>query len=251
MLNKSNLCIVNSITIIFACKCIIMKHLLSSLKINVNTNLYLKDPESSVLGKKIVEQSILLINEMGFENFTFKKLGAEIGSNESSIYRYFESKHKLLLYLTSWYWGWKEYQLLFATANVEDPCKKLEAAIEVVTRCVEKDSFVSHIDEGVLNKVVINEYSKSFLSKEVDKENEEGFFTFYNRLVFRLKEMILAVDKEYPYPSSLASTIIEGSLHQHFLIDHFSSLTECNENILPSRYFIHLVFSTLNIKANV
>lgn len=228
-----------------------MKHLLSSLKINVNTNLYLKDPESSVLGKKIVEQSILLINEMGFENFTFKKLGAEIGSNESSIYRYFESKHKLLLYLTSWYWGWKEYQLLFATANVEDPCKKLEAAIEVVTRCVEKDSFVSHIDEGVLNKVVINEYSKSFLSKEVDKENEEGFFTFYNRLVFRLKEMILAVDKEYPYPSSLASTIIEGSLHQHFLIDHFSSLTECNENILPSRYFIHLVFSTLNIKANV
>lgn len=227
-----------------------MKHLLSSLKINVNSSLYLKDPESSVLGKKIVEQSILLINEMGFENFTFKKLGAEIGSNESSIYRYFESKHKLLLYLTSWYWGWKEYQLLFATANVEDPSKKLEAAIEVVTRCVEKDSFVSHIDEGVLNKVVINEYSKSFLSKEVDKENEEGFFTFYNRLVFRLKEMILAVDKEYPYPSSLASTIIEGSLHQHFLIDHFSSLTECNENILPSRYFIHLVFSTLNIKAN-
>jgi AcrR family transcriptional regulator len=216
----------------------------------VNSSLYLKDPESSVLGKKIVEQSILLINEMGFENFTFKKLGAEIGSNESSIYRYFESKHKLLLYLTSWYWGWKEYQLLFATANVEDPSKKLEAAIEVVTRCVEKDSFVSHIDEGVLNKVVINEYSKSFLSKEVDKENEEGFFTFYNRLVFRLKEMILAVDKEYPYPSSLASTIIEGSLHQHFLIDHFSSLTECNENILPSRYFIHLVFSTLNIKAN-
>ncbi|GHA29229.1 TetR family transcriptional regulator [Salinimicrobium marinum] len=227
-----------------------MKDLLSSLKINVNPSLYLKDPESSVLGKKILEQSILLINEMGFENFTFKKLGAEIGSNESSIYRYFESKHKLLLYLTSWYWGWKEYQLVFATANVEDPRKKLEAAIEVITRCVEKDSFVSHIDEVILNKVVINEYSKSFLSKEVDRENEEGFFTFYNRLVFRIKEMILAVDNRYPYPSSLASTVIEGSLHQHFLIDHFSSLTECNEKILPSNYFIHLVFSTLNIKAN-
>ncbi len=227
-----------------------MKYLLSNLKINVNPRLYLKDPESSVLGKKIIEQSILLINEMGFENFTFKKLGVEIGSNESSIYRYFESKHKLLLYLTSWYWGWKEHQLLFATTNIENPSKKLEAAIEIVTRCVEKDSYVSHIDEVILNKVVINEYSKSYLSKEVDRENKEGYFAIYNRLVFRLKEMILAVDREYPFPSSLASTIIEGSLHQHFLIDHFSSLTECNEKILPSQYFTHLVFSTLNIRTN-
>lgn len=228
-----------------------MKHLLSDLQIKVNSNLYLKDPQSSALGKRIVGNSILLINEVGFEGFTFKKLGAEIGSNESSVYRYFESKHKLLLYLTSWYWGWKEYQLVFATASVENPVRKLDTALEILTRTVEKDIFISHIDEVALNKVVVNEYSKSYLSKEVDRENKEGYFSIYNRLVSRLKEMILSVDSKYPFSSSLASTVLEGALHQHFLKEHFPALTECCEELHPSDFYKHLVFSTLNVTDNV
>ena len=73
-----------------------MDLILSNITITVNDKLYVKNPETSALGKKIIENSILLIDEIGFENFTFKKLGEIIGSNESSIYRYFESKHKLL-----------------------------------------------------------------------------------------------------------------------------------------------------------
>ncbi|MBT8290820.1 MAG: TetR/AcrR family transcriptional regulator, partial [Muriicola sp.] len=95
-----------------------MKRLLQTIKIEVNRKTYVKDPESSDLGKRIVEHSILMIHELGFDSFTFKKLGASIGSNESSIYRYFENKHKLLLYLTSWYWGWQEYQFVFATNSI-------------------------------------------------------------------------------------------------------------------------------------
>lgn len=225
-----------------------MKHLISQIKIEVNENLYIKNPESSDLGKKIVEHSILLIDKIGFEQFTFRKLGNEIGSNESSVYRYFENKHKLLLYLTSWYWGWKEYQLVFSTANMDDKRAKLKKAVQVLTRQVEKDSFISHIDEVVLNRVVVNEFSKSYLTKEVDKENKEGFFAVYNRLVFRLKEMIEEVDKEYPYPASLASTILEGSLHQYFLKEHFPALTECSTKTLPSEYFTNMVFNVLNLK---
>jgi len=115
-----------------------MKQLFSGIKIGIHEDLYVKDPESSALGKKIVEKSIVLIDEIGFDSFTFKKLGAEIGSNESSIYRYFENKHKLLLYLTSWYWAWKEYQLVFSTNNIEDPRQVLETAINVLTRRIKK-----------------------------------------------------------------------------------------------------------------
>lgn len=227
-----------------------MDNLFSGLKIEVNKNLFVKDPESSELGRKIVEKSILLINEKGFDNFTFKKLGAEIGSNESSVYRYFENKHKLLLYLTSWYWAWKEYQLVFETHNIQDSVVKLERAINILTRSVEQDSLTSHIDEVILNKVVVNEYSKSYLTKEVDRENKEGFFEVYNRLVFRLKQIILTVEKEYPFAGSLASTVIEGALHQHFIKEHFPTLTECGEKVSPTEFFKHLVFSTLNIKSN-
>lgn len=222
-----------------------MKQLFSALKIEVNKNLYLKDPESSDLGKKILDRSITLINEIGFENFTFRKLGAEIGSNESSVYRYFENKHKLLLYLTSWYWGWKEYQLVFGTTNISNPKEKLEKAVEILTKSVENDIETSHIDEKILNKVVVNEYSKSYLTKEVDKENKDGFFEVYNRLIFRLKEIILSVNPDYPFASSLASTVLEGALHQHFLKEHFPALTECDNEVSPTQFFKHLVISTL------
>ena len=70
-----------------------MINLFSNLKISVPDKIFIKDPESSDLGKRIIEHSILLIDEIGFDSFTFKKLGVKIGSNESSIYRYFESKH--------------------------------------------------------------------------------------------------------------------------------------------------------------
>ncbi|MFT5777237.1 MAG: AcrR family transcriptional regulator, partial [Crocinitomicaceae bacterium] len=64
--------------------------------INVSDELFVRNPDSTELGRKIITNSISLINELGFELFTFKKLGERIGSPESSIYRYFESKHTLL-----------------------------------------------------------------------------------------------------------------------------------------------------------
>nr|WP_299387166.1 TetR/AcrR family transcriptional regulator [Allomuricauda sp.] len=226
-----------------------MERLLQSIRIGINEKIYVKDPESSDLGKRIVEQSILMIDEMGFENFTFRKLGDRINSNESSIYRYFENKHKLLLYLASWYWGWLEYKMVFATTSISDPQEKLRKAIAILTQTVEQDVSFSHVDEIVLNKIVINEYSKSYLTKEVDQENKEGYFEIYKRLVDRLREMIMAVDREYAYPLSLASTIMEGALHQYFLQEHFPNLTDCDESVSPTQFFTDLVFRTLTHKA--
>ena len=222
-----------------------MDRLLQSVKIAINEKIYVKDPESSDLGKRIVEESILMIHDIGFESFTFKKLGVKIGSNESSIYRYFENKHKLLLYLASWYWGWLEYKLVFSTNSIVNPVEKLTKAIQVVTKTTVQDSSFSHINEVILNKIVINEYSKSYLTKEVDAENKEGYFVIYKRLVSRISEIITLVDTTYKYPSSLASTIFEGSLHQHFLRDHFISLTDCHKDDDATQYFLHLVFSSL------
>ncbi|MCL6267533.1 TetR/AcrR family transcriptional regulator [Flagellimonas myxillae] len=222
-----------------------MERLMKSIRIGINDKIFLKDPDSSDLGKRIVKQSILMIDEMGFESFTFRKLGAQIGSNESSIYRYFENKHKLLLYLASWYWGWLEYKMVFATNAIPDPNEKLQTAINVLTQTVKEDDSFSHVNEVLLNKIVINEYSKSYLTKEVDQENKEGYFEIYKRLVNRLGEMIVAVNKDYPYPASLASSVLEGALHQYFLTEHFPKLTDCNESVSPTQFFTDLVLRTL------
>lgn len=225
-----------------------MKRLLSNIKIQVNENLYNKDPETSILGRNIIENSIELIHEIGIEAFTFKKLGTKIQSNESSIYRYFENKHKLLLYLTSWYWSWVEYQLVFTTFNLSDPWVKIERAVYVLTNPVSKDSAYEHINEILLNEIVINEFSKSYLTKEVDAENKEGYFSVFKRLITRIKEMIVEIDPNYPYPSSLASTILEGSLYQGFLKDHFPSITDCSSSEGIKNFLVYLITTTLKKK---
>jgi AcrR family transcriptional regulator len=222
-----------------------MKNLLSVLKIAVPEKIFIKDPETSDLGKRIIENSIVLIDEIGFDNFTFKKLGIKIGSNESSIYRYFENKHKLLLYLSSWYWAWLEYQLVIETFSISDANLKLEKAVQLVTKTVENDSNFSHINEAILYKIIVNESSKSFLTKEVDAENKEGYFEIYKRLITRLEEMILAIKPKHEFALSLASTILEGSLHQHFLNEHFPSITNCKNGKTPTNFFIQLVQNTL------
>jgi AcrR family transcriptional regulator len=222
-----------------------MNNLLLSLKIQVNDKIYVKDPETSSLGRKIIQESILLMDEIGFENFTFKKLGERIGSNESSIYRYFESKHKLLVYLSSWYWSWIEYRLVFITNNIESPIEKLNKAIMVVTQKIEDDSQTEHINESILNKIIITEFTKTMMTKEIDTENKEGFFLIYKRVINRLVAMIELVNPQYAYSKSLASSIVEGALHQHFLKNHLKTITNCNENISPTEFYINLVTQTL------
>jgi hypothetical protein len=96
-----------------------------------------------------------------------------------------------------------------------------------------------------LYKIIVNESSKSFLTKEVDSENNEGYFEIYKRLITRLSEMILAVKPAYSFSLSLASTILEGGLHQHFLKEHFPSVTNCEEDKTPTSFFLQLVENAL------
>jgi len=222
-----------------------MNFLLLNVKLPINEKLYLKDPETSSLGKKIIREGIILIDKIGFDNFTFRKLGERIGSNESSIYRYFESKHKLLVYLSSWYWSWIEYRLVFATANIDTPMEQLKKAITIVTEKVEDDTDTEHIDESILNRIIIVEFTKTFLTKEVDEENKEGFFLIYKRVINRIIEMVKNVNPEYKYAKTFVSSIVEGALHQHFLKDHLKTITDCNEQLSPTDYYLDLVDKTL------
>ncbi|MFL9836230.1 TetR/AcrR family transcriptional regulator [Flavobacterium sp. ST-75] len=223
-----------------------MRIVLSNVKLMINENVYLKDPESSALGKKILNESIQLIKEIGFEAFTFKKLGQRIESNESSIYRYFENKHKLLVYLTSWYWSWMEYRLVFETANLTNPKDRLNKTVSLFTEETKDDESTEHINEALLQQIIISDFTKTLLTKEVDEENRNGFFVIYKRVIHRISGIIKEVNSSYPYPDSLASTIVEGALHQHFLKQHLTSLTNCSDEISPSDFYLDLINKVLN-----
>lgn len=207
-----------------------MKDLIGNLQIRVNDKVYLKDPNSSEVGRRIVGEGILMIDEMGQESFTFRKLAQRLQTSESTIYRYFESKHKLLIYITSWYWGWLEYQLVFGTSNVQSPEERFRMAINIVARDTSGIENVDHIDLEVLNQIVISESSKAYLTKEVDEANKVGFYAGYKRLVGRIADMLSEINPKFKYPHSLVSTIVEGIHHQKYFAEHLPSLTDISES---------------------
>lgn len=226
-----------------------MKQLLSNIEICVNPSIFLKDPGSSDLGKKIIQGSIELIYDIGFEAFTFRKLAKAISSTEASVYRYFESKHKLLVYLTSWYWSWSEYKLVFAIANVENPIIRLERAILTVTKQVEEDGNFAHINEIKLHQIVIAESSKAYLTKEVDEDNKIGSFAGYKQLVERISLIITEIKPDYKYPHMLVSTVIEGMHHQRYFAEHLPRLTDSvvGEDAIIT-FYQNMVLNTLKIQ---
>jgi len=235
---------INSNTIILACN---MLELLSNVRIKVNQKVYVKDPESSELGIKIIQRSIDLIHDLGFERFTFRKLAKGIGSTEATIYRYFESKHKLLLYLTSWYWGWLEYKLVFALANIASPEDRLDKAILALTEQIKEDHYFTHIDEVKLNQVVISESAKGYLNRDVDKENQNGLFLGYKQLVGRVSDIVLEINPAYRYPHMLISTVIEGAHMQRHFAAHLPLLTDIIEGEdSTTEFYRELVFKAIN-----
>lgn len=203
-----------------------MREIPSHINVYVDDRIFLKDPDSSALGRKIISGSIDLVDEIGFENFTFRKLGQYIESTEASIYRYFESKHRLLLYLIAWYWSWMEFRLLYRIANIDNPEEKLKRAIQLITEKNEVGSHFQHVDEVKLHRIVISESSKTYLTKEVDQENKEGLFKTFKQLVERISGLILEINPTYKYPHMLVSTVIEGAHHQRFFAEHLPRLTD-------------------------
>jgi len=209
------------------------------IQITLNEKIFLKDPLETELGKRIIFSGISLIDEVGFEAFTFKKLGARIQSTEASIYRYFTNKHQLLSYLISWYWSWMFYQLQFHTNNIEDPKKRFGIALRLFTEPIQLDESFKHVDEQALHRIVVNESSKSYLRKEVDADNKEGYYASYKRLVKSVANIVREMNPNYPYPESLISTAIESAHHQAFFAEHLPSLTNINkpENSLEEFIF--------------
>ncbi len=218
-------------------------------KMKMNEGLYLRNPEDTELGRKILKDSVQLIYKLGFEAFTFKKLAESIGTTESGIYRYFENKHKLLIYITAWYFGWLGFQIGFQTNNIKAPKVKLQKIISLLTSPVEDDKQTSYIDEGLLYPVIVAEGSKAYLTKQVEENNKLQFFQPYKDLCTLIGNVILEYNPKYKFPKSLASTIVEIAHFQNFFMHNLSSLTDFskkNKEVEIVDFLNDLIFSSID-----
>lgn len=228
---------------------------MSQLTFKLNEKLYVRDPQSTQLGQKIIQKSIEMIDSLGFEHFTFKKLAAEVHSTEPSIYRYFENKHRLLHYLTAWYWNWLDYRLDLATASLKTAEEKLRASICVITEEKKEDPSFMNVNEESLHRIVVNELEKTYLTKWVDNDNQDGLFGGFKTLTRKISGYILEIAPDYPYANSLVTTILLATNEQLFFIEHLPTLSSIEKRLpMTERHdrlkaFIEsLVFSAIQMK---
>ena len=218
------------------------------LSFEVNENVYLKDPEKSELGKKLVKHSIDLIAQIGFEAFTFKKLAADVATTEASVYRYFENKHRLLLYIISWYWKYMDFLLDYQLQNIADPKQKITSIISLFTHELPSSMGGLDYNKKLLHQIVISESSKVYLTKEVISINQNEVFSPYKDLCAKIAAVITSYNKKYPYPKSLSTTIIEVSHQQQFFsifLPRLTDVTSKNKNMLVNNFLEDLVFKTI------
>lgn len=198
--------------------------------LKINQQLYVKNPVDTDLGRKIVSQSILLIDKMGFEHFTFKKLAIACETTEASTYRYFENKHQLLLYLTAWYWGFLQFKTEYVTNNIKSSKQRLKLMLKVISEVQEDDMSTDFIHIGILQQIIISEATKSYLVKNVDDINKYGAFAEYKNLCTYLSKLILEVSPKTRYTQSIASMLLETARQQLFFAEHLPSLTNIKKN---------------------
>lgn len=196
------------------------------IKISLNSGLYLREPQDSKLGRKIIQHSIILIEEFGFESFTFKKLAEKINSTEASVYRYFENKHMLLLFLVNWYWEWVSSLIQINTLNIDDPKKKLQIIIHSFVSASKDNPGVEYVNESKLHNIVISEGGKAYHTKEVDKENSKGFFLSYKNLANLVSKVITEINPNFKYPFALATNLFEMSNNHIYFAKHLPRLTD-------------------------
>jgi AcrR family transcriptional regulator len=216
------------------------------VQFNINPNIYLRDPQETKLGQNIIQHSINLIHEIGFENFNFKKLSLEINCTEASVYRYFENKHKLLNFLTAWYWELVNFNIEFANANLTDPSENLKQVIKIITH--HSTNFVeTEVNEKQLHTIIINEASKSFHVVDIDQENKQGNFTSYKKLIIKITDIIIRVNPKYRYPNSLATLLMDTAIDHEYYAEHLPKLVNLEVTNLNQELYDYLIHLTNNL----
>jgi len=209
---------------------------------DLSKSLYLRDPQETKLGKRIIEHSIILMDRIGFEAFTFRKLAQEIGSAEKSIYRYFDNKHLLLLFLTSWYWEWVHYLIKINIKNVDKPIKKLQIAIDNIVHATSENPMNKYINENLLHKLIINEGGKAYHIKAIDEENKAGLFYSYKALVETVASIIKEVNPKFKYCTSLSSNLFEMANNQIYFAEHLPRLTSIKCSKTQDEELVKMLF---------
>lgn len=184
---------------------------------------------SSPMGTRILTEGLALMNAIGLEAFTFKKLAERMGSTEVTVYHYFANKQRLLQYYFQLYWLWLATHCQQEGRSLRDPWERLRGDIRAISGIWPHDARANHFAPADLRALVINEGSKSFLHKNVDSDNELKLFKPYKDLCAHIASEVKACAPRTRHARSFATTLVEMSHSLEFAMHHLPALTDLSE----------------------
>ena len=171
-----------------------------------------------------------------------------MSTTEASIYRYFENKHRLLLYILNWYWSYMEFLVDFTIQNIQDPKEKLSKIISLFTKTLPESVGQLDYNKSFLNQIALSESSKVYLIKEVKEINSFQVFKPYKDLCNKISEVMLSFNPSYAFSISLSSTLIETAHSQQYFSKNLPRLTDVSnekDEEFVFNFLNQLVFSAL------
>jgi len=152
-----------------------------------------------------------------------------------------------LTYILNWYWSYIEFICELKTKEIKNSLEKLDKILEIITHYDNSCEEVEDYNIKKLHTIVISESSKSYLVKEVDKICKEMVFAPLESLCKFIAVIIEEVKGDFPYPFSLASTLLETAHDQHFFSEHLPNLTDNHQEQNHTVYVLdYLKYITSN-----
>lgn len=167
-----------------------------------------------------------MMNDLGLEAFTFKKLTERAECTEATIYKYFPNKQRLLQYYFQLYWMWLDTHCQQEGRTFADPWTRVQGDIRALCGLWTEGAMAAQLDPVALRSLVIVEGSKSYLHRNVDEDNKLKLFQPYKDLCAHLASELKACDRKCKFPRTFATTLIEMAHSLEFAMEHLPALTE-------------------------
>lgn len=185
--------------------------------LQVSDTFYLRNPHTTALGKKMIARAITIIDEIGYSQFTFKKLALSINSVEASIYRYFENKEHMLFYLVATYWTATNFRVKFFTQMLRSHEERVYTTIDVLTGI--QSAAVPGLDFNqyeALQRIARKNYFYALTilrNKENGEVLERELFKVSKEIQDHLEASIRKLAPSFQYSALMADTIMNKGLY--------------------------------------
>lgn len=117
------------------------------------------------------------------------------------------------------------FEMNFQVQNINKPEEQLRVCLQILAG-TKGFVHVSSIDLKTLQRIVISEGDKAYLSRSIDTDYREGLLDPFKNTCEQISMIVNEINPKYPFAHSLISTAMTAANHQIFFAMHLPTLSD-------------------------